>query len=259
MNNDNVSLSALPRNTARPFYQQIKDAILHNIRSGAWLPGERVPSEHALLAEFGVSRMTVNRALRELTQLGHLKRVHGVGTFVAQPASHASLIELKNIADEIHANGKRHSANVMRLQSVRAGPATARHMQLGRGDQVFHIVLVHHQDQIPIQLEDRFVNPTLVPDFMRVDFSDTTPTKYLMSLFQPDEIEHTVQAVMPIVSVRETLKIPDTEPCLRLVRRTWRKGQVVTYASFLYPSSRYDLVARYTVERFDPISKGVSQ
>lgn len=251
MKNGHTSLSTLPRGTDRPFYQQIKDTILHNIRSGVWLPGEKVPSEHALVEELGVSRMTVNRALRELTQLGHLKRVHGVGTFVAEPTSHASLIALKNIADEIRADGKHYHADVLLLRERRAGTATARQMQLASGDKVFHIVVVHYQDQVPIQLEDRFVNPLAAPDFLKVDFSETTPTEYLMSLFRPDEIEHKVQAVMPNAEVKEALRIADTEPCLRLVRRTWKTGAVVTFASFLYPSSRYDLVARYTTDHFD--------
>lgn len=258
MKSCNTSLGALPRGTARPLYQQIKDTILEKIRSGTWLPGEKLSSEHALVAELGVSRMTVNRALRELTQLGHLKRVHGVGTFVAQPTSHASLIELKNIAEEIHALGKRHHAEIRSSRKLRADYATARRMQLEQGDYVFHIVVVHHRDRTPIQLEDRFVNPEIVPDFLRVDFNKITPTKYLMSLFHPDEIEHTVQAVMPDATVQQTLQIADTEPCLRLLRRTWKNGEVVTYASFLYPSSRYDLVARYTTDRYDQISKGVS-
>lgn len=253
MKNLRANLGTLRRDTARPFYQQIKDTILDKIRSGIWLPGAKVPSEHALVAELGVSRMTVNRALRELTQLGHLKRVHGVGTFVAEPTSHASLIELKNIADEIQALGKRHHAETRLAEQLWADYETARRMQLEYGEQVFHLVLVHYQDQIPIQLEDRFVNPALVPDFMQIDFNETTPTKYLMSLFRPDEIEHTVQAVMPDAGIRETLEIADKEPCLRLLRRTFKKGAVVTYASFLYPSSRYDLVARYTTDHFDQI------
>ena len=53
-----------------------------HIRSGAWAPGARVPSENELVESFGISRMTANRALRELTADGFLARVPGVGTFV---------------------------------------------------------------------------------------------------------------------------------------------------------------------------------
>jgi GntR family histidine utilization transcriptional repressor len=65
-----------------PLYEQLKEHVLQNIRSGAWRAGERVPSEHDLVREFKVSRMTANRALRELMRSGVLARIAGVGTFV---------------------------------------------------------------------------------------------------------------------------------------------------------------------------------
>lgn len=52
--------------------------------------------------------------------------------------------------------------------------------------------MAHFQDELPIQLEDRYVNPLLVPDFMSVDFKHTTPTDYLVSQITPDELEHIV-------------------------------------------------------------------
>lgn len=241
-------LDVLLRDTARPFYQQIKDTIARRIHDGDWQPGEKVPSELTLVEELGVSRMTVNRALRELTQQGLLRRVHGVGTFVADPTRHASLIELKNIADEIRATGKKHRAETRLLERKRAGAKIAQRMELPLDAEVFHIVVVHYQDDTPIQLEDRLVNPEPVPGFMEVDFSKMTPTSYLMDLCRPDEIEHTVQAVMPTSMESRTLAIADTEPCLRLLRRTWKGGIVVTDVSLLYPGTRYDLVARYATD-----------
>lgn len=240
----------LERDTARPFYQQIKDSIVEMIHNGVWTPGEKVPSEHALVEELGVSRMTVNRALRELTQQGHLTRVHGVGTFVAEPAVHGSLLELNDIAEEIVTRGGVHHARVQRLQTDTADTDTARRLEIEPGTAVYHIVLLHHQDQVPVQLEDRYVNPQLVPDFMQVDFDVVTPTRYLVSLFRPDEMEHTVQAVMPDQQTCDTLAIQPVEPCLLLSRRTWKRSQVVTSVSLLYPSSRYHLHARYANNRY---------
>lgn len=250
-----TSIGVLPRDTARPFYQQIKDFILDRIDSGAWRPGVKIPSEHTLVDELGVSRMTVNRALRELTQSGHLKRVHGVGTFVAAPPSHGSLIELRNIADEIRALGKTYSAKVKLLERVTVDNDIGRRLQLEAGSAAFHVVVVHLQDDVPMQLEDRYVNPKMAPDFIHTDFSATTPNQYLMTLFQPDEIEHVVKAVMPDAGVCEALAISRAEPCLRLERRTWKKQEVVTSASLIYPSSRYDLVARYASDRADSAIK----
>jgi len=237
---------ALPRDTAQPLYQQIKDSIREKIRSGHWLPGHKIPSEHTLVTDLGVSRMTVHRALRGLTRDGYLERVHGLGTFVNEPSSVASLIELRNIADEIRARGKTYRGEVRELREVVATEALAVRMELSPGSRLFHIVLCHYQDEIPIQIEDRYINPALAPEFMNVDFASTTPSEYLIGLFWPDEMEHVVQAILPDEQMCDMLAIEPIEPCLRMQRRTWRKNAVVTLATLIYPGSRYDLAARYS-------------
>ena len=84
-----------------PMYQRIKNAIVGKIQSGEWQPGKMIPSENQLAQTLGVSRMTINRPLRELANAGVLNRVHGLGTFVAETPRQASLIELKSLALEI--------------------------------------------------------------------------------------------------------------------------------------------------------------
>ena len=74
-----------PRSAPAPFYEKVKQAISEKIHSGVWRPHDRIPSEAELVAQFGFSRMTINRALRELTDEGLLVRLQGVGTFVAEP------------------------------------------------------------------------------------------------------------------------------------------------------------------------------
>ena len=239
---------ALPRNTAVPIYQLIKDAVADKIRAGDWLPGTRVPSENALAAELGVSRMTAHRALRELTQHGLLTRVHGVGTFVAEPPQQASLIELRDIADEIADQGRRHRAQLCHLAEEAAGRDLAARMEVAPGTAVFHAVLVHFRDEVPIQLEDRYVNPLIGPDFLDIDVTVETPTRYLLDRIRPDDVEHVVQAVMPDAETCDRLAMPPTEPCLRLLRRTWAGGHVATTVALLYPSSRYDLGVRYAAD-----------
>ena len=66
-----------------PVYEQVKAWIRGHIAGGQWRPGDPVPSEAALMETFGVSRMTVNRALRELAAEGLVDRVQGSGTTVA--------------------------------------------------------------------------------------------------------------------------------------------------------------------------------
>ncbi|MGE0210635.1 MAG: histidine utilization repressor [Parvibaculaceae bacterium] len=228
-----------------PLYRQVKAHILGRIRSGAWTPGQRVPSENEIVETFGVSRMTANRALRELTADGYLARVPGVGTFVKEPMPRSSLIEIRNIADEILSRGHEHSSRIVARQKVRAAPALAHLFETEPGAHLFNVTIVHCEDGVPVQIEDRYVNPVVVPDFLAQDFSSTTPTAYLVAAVPVEEFEHTVEAILPRATQARLLEIEPGEPCLALHRRTWARGLVVTFATLVYPASRYTLYSRH--------------
>jgi len=244
------ALRALDRDAARPLYRQIKETIASHVASGRWAPGRKLPSENELVETLGVSRMTINRALTELAREGMLVRVHGVGTFVAERRRHASLVELRDIADEIREAGRRHSLEVLLLEEVEAPAEVAARMELAMPARVFHLQAVHCQDDVPVMYEDRFVNPALAPKFLDADFGRMTATGYLVGIITPDEMEHVVQAVLPDARVARLLKIARSQACLKLARRTFKRGRVVTAASLVYPGSRYSLGARYATEDY---------
>ncbi len=244
------TLDPLDRFTALPLYQQIKEEIASRIQGGRWSVGQKLPSENELVELLGVSRMTINRALRELTRDGLLVRVHGVGTFVAERRRHASLIQLRDIAEEIREAGKTHRLKVLELERVDADRELARAMALAVDSPVFRLVAVHYQDDVPVLYEDRIVNPALAPGFLDADFARMTATAYLVSIIVPDEMEHVVQAVLPEPRIAAALEIGRGEPCLKLSRRTFKDDDVVTSAALFYPGSRYSLGARYFTDDY---------
>lgn len=238
-------LSLQDSNSTLPLYQQLKVQIQSHIQSAEWGVGTRLPSENELVDQLGVSRMTIHRALRELTQEGFLERVHGLGTFVAKPRRHASLITLRDIADEIRTTGSRHHCRVLKLDHIQASQRLAERMEVDIGTVLFRLKAVHYQDDIAIQLEQRLVNPAMAPAFTEQDFTNRTATDYLIGLHRPEQMEHEVRAVLPGLRTARLLMIEASEPCLALYRRTWRNGQVVTDATMTYPGSRYALSERY--------------
>ena len=229
-----------------PLYERVKRYIVDRIASGDWGEDDRVPSEHELVREFGVSRMTVHRALRELTAEGVLIRIQGVGTFVAPPKPLLALLEIRNIADEIRGRGHLHVAQVHLLRRERAGQELARALELPAGAEVFHSILVHRENGLPVQVEDRYVNPAAAPGYLEQDFTRITPNEYLMSAAPLDEVEHVIEAIMPDRRVRRLLEIGPDEPCLLLHRRTWSRGAVAARTRLLHPGSRYRLGGRFT-------------
>lgn len=243
-------ISDIDKSAPEPIYRQIKTSIAQKIADGEWLSGQKLPSENDLVVALGVSRMTVNRALRELTQQGLINRVHGLGSFVAETPRHASLIELEDIALEVNSNGQRHSATILALDKRLASAEVAQKMDLSTNTELYYLNIVHYQNELPIQLESRYVNPELMPDFLSQDFTQQTSTAYLVSQFQPDEMEHIVSAIMVDEKTRNLLLIGPGEPCLQLKRRTWKNNKVVTYVTLTYPGSRYNLGARYATQDF---------
>ncbi|WP_114195452.1 histidine utilization repressor [Edaphovirga cremea] len=238
-------LAAAMSDSPAPIYQRVKQAIVNQIRSGMWQPHQRVPSESELVNELGVSRMTINRALRELTSEGFLLRMQGVGTFVAEAKAYTAMLEVHNIAEEIAERGHRHSSKVLRMISRAADSEQALALGIQPGQTVFYSQIVHYENDIPVQLEDRFVNPQAAPDYLQQDFTLLTPHHYLSQAAPLTAGEHVVEAVSPTDEQRELLALAAHEPCLLIRRRTWHGTRVVTSARLLYPGSRYQLFGRF--------------
>ncbi|SOC82861.1 GntR family transcriptional regulator, histidine utilization repressor [Ensifer adhaerens] len=235
---------ALSVNEATPLYAGVKQIILSKIQSGEWPPKHRVPSENELVLELGVSKMTANRALRELASEGELIRRQGVGSFVAERKGVSTLFEVRNIAEEIAERGHSHEASVIALAEVSASPEIADALSLDIGSAVFHSLIVHKENGVPVQIEDRYVHPEIATDYLNQDFSAITPNAYLSAVAPLSGSEHIVEAAMPQPWECKLLMILKTEPCLTIRRRTWSDSKVVSTARLIYPGHRYRLESR---------------
>ena len=241
-----AQLAAAMSDEPAPIYQRVKQAIVSQIREGKWKANQRVPSESELVNELGVSRMTINRALRELTSEGYLVRMQGVGTFVAQPKARSALFAVNNIADEIAARNHRHHSRVVRLAEEPAGAEQAQAFDIRAGQPVFHSLIVHYEDDVPIQLEDRYVNVRLAPDYLLQDFTQSTPYEYLTRVAPLSAGEHVVEAILAKPRECQLLQIDREEPCLLIRRRTWSGDRAVTLARLIHPGSRHRLEGKFT-------------
>ncbi|MCA1442351.1 histidine utilization repressor [Ensifer sp. IC4062] len=224
-----------------PRYEAVKQFIRSRIESGEWPANHRIPSENDIVADLGVSRMTANRALRELASEGAITRVQGVGSFVAAHKGSTALLEVRNIADEIRERGHRHTSRLTLLEVGPASPEIGDALGLPTGARVFHSIMVHCEEEVPIQIEDRFVNPTVCPNYMAQDFSAMTPNAYLTLVAPITRTEQIVEAVLPKPWECKLLAIGRNEPCLMIRRRTWWETATVTTARLLYPGTRYRL------------------
>jgi len=224
-------------------YLQVKHFILERIAGGTLRAGERVPSENELTRTLTVSRMTANRALRELAADGVLVRVAGVGTFVAEQRVHAHPLEVRNIADEIRGRGHDHRVRVIVLERVVATRELAERCGVKPGAPLDHSLLTHFEDGAPLQVEERYVNPQVAPGYLDNDFTRTTPHEFLIRVAPLQRAEHTVRAVVPERRIRRLLKLEAGEACLLILRRTFSNGRIAGVADLYHPGARYELAA----------------
>ena len=239
---EDLPVSNAKPNTERgrvPQYERIKLYLLEQIQSGYWKEGDVIPAEETLAVQFSVSRMTVNRAIRELTAEGVLSRRQGSGTYVAQQKYQATLVEIKSIAEEVRARGHRYRSQLHVLEETAANAALAERFGLKTGQQLYHSIIVHFDNDVPIQVEDRWANPKIAPNYMALDFTVTTPNEYLMEVAPLQRVNYRIEAVKAPPDIADMLGGAQGDPCLVLHRKTFSFGQVASVVTMWYPGGRY--------------------
>lgn len=222
-------------------YTRVKDYLKNGLASGQWVPGDQMPSEAELVQQFAVSRMTVGRALRELQAEGLVTRVQGVGSFAAHLSRVSSTLTIRDLHDEIVARGHTHQATVVIARQENAKAELAAQLGLQAGGAVFHTLIVHSENGVPLQCEDRYVNPACAPDYLQTDFQRITPTQYLLTVAPLWEAQYSIEAAAPTSHEAQLLGISTHDPCLIVVRRTINRGVPITLARLVHPGARYQI------------------
>ena len=229
-----------------PRYEQVKRHILGGIEAGNFGAGDKLPSENELVRALGVSRMTVNRALRELTEEGHILRRAGMGSFVADRRMRGHAADILSIKGELEARGETWSASVLAQEARALNETMAADLDLPTSSEVFYLRILHAANGAPIELEERWVNPEIAPEMLSQNFTETTPTDYLLAVAPLLRAEHVVRAVAAEAGEQVLLHMAGGDPCLEINRRTWTGGRVASFARLLYPGDRYELTARFS-------------
>ncbi|MEN2507179.1 histidine utilization repressor [Stutzerimonas stutzeri] len=224
-----------------PRYRVIEQYLLERISAGDFPVNHQIPAEEQLARDFGVSRMTANKAIRDLVQKGYLIRQAGLGTFVTDRKAESSLHEVLNIAAEVRGRGNEYSNLILRCEAIEADDEVALRLGVRVGTPTFHSILVHRENGLPIQLEDRYVNPRWVPDYLQTDFARHTPNEVLVAACPISDVEHVVEAVLVDRQTAEWLAMDPATPCLSMIRRTWSEDHLISYARLIHPGDRYKL------------------
>lgn len=228
-----------------PLHEVIRSDFERRILSGELAPGDRLPTEQALMQVYGCSRMTVSKALSALTAAGFVERRRKAGTSVARPKVHSMILDVPDIAAQIAARGQDYSYRLL-VQVLRdANQGSKEEFLLADGGALMQVDGLHLADAVPLCVEFRLVSLSAVPAIVDADFRCTAPGTWLLQHIPWTEAESRISAVAASSEVASRLDIPTGAACLCIERQTWREEQPVTYVRQLFRGEAYDLVAKF--------------
>ncbi|MBQ8557078.1 MAG: GntR family transcriptional regulator [Clostridia bacterium] len=142
----------LVADSASPLYRQLMLRLREDIAQGVYPPRSRIPSEQELCNSYQVSRVTVRKALSELTREGLLRRMQGKGTFVCAPRIQSDLHHVTSFTDACRAMGAVASTRLIQAHLTAPEPDVREKLQLTEA-QAVEIVRLRLADDQPVMLE----------------------------------------------------------------------------------------------------------
>ena len=197
--------------SAVPLYQQVMDDLKGEIARGVYASGSRIPSEMELAKSYGVGRITVRRAIEELSRAGYLNRQQGRGTFVCAPKLKRKIVQkgdVQSFSEGCAANDMVAGARLVSRTVVAATREDAAFFGVEPGCELIVVERVRTADGVPVMLEN---NAFVLADH-----------PYLQTLADEDLADNSIFALVAEHSGRAPLK---SDPCtLPMLRRPhcWR-------------------------------------
>ena len=161
----------LSRELPVPLYHQVKTLILREIEAGRWRPEDRLPSEDEIADRFGVSKITVRQAMRELAQLGYVRREQGRGTFVQRPPLIEGPRRLTSFSEEMRRQGVQASSEVLEQGTIAASADVASILGIHEDEPVFRLRRLRLADGDPMGVQTTYIPAPLVPGIEGFDFA----------------------------------------------------------------------------------------
>ncbi len=150
-----------------PHYRRIEQALRGRI--AALKPGDALPSDAELVAEFGVSRMTARNAMQRLCDEGLVVRIPGRGSYVADPPTHRRADRLMTFSREMERRGRVPTSRLLAREVRASTPDEASALGLPDGESVVVLRRLRCADDQPMAVETAILDPRTAPVVMAAD------------------------------------------------------------------------------------------
>ncbi len=199
-----------------PKYSKVKQTIIRNIEDELYTVGQMLPSERELIDTYGVSRITVRRALAELEAEGYIYRVQGKGSFVKGEQHRQDLFSLTSCTQDIIRQGMSPSRKVYACEVTTPNKRQQNELYLNDGDKVFKLKRVYLADDEPVNLTTTYLPYKYIEGIERFDFSkaslyDVLESKYNIKITRAIR---TIEAVSAYEETARLLHVAENVPLL---------------------------------------------
>lgn len=215
-------------------YRDIKDEVLRRIRAREWGPGELIPGETDLAAEFGCARATISRALRELAADGLLERRRKAGTRVSLTPVRRATLDIPITRLEVEATGARYDHRILERQRRLPPAHLAVRMQTAPDQELVQLKSLHLADGRPYLFEDRWLNPATATGLSEARFDGQSANEWLVRNIPVSGGEISIHAANATPSEAAALDVADGTALLVVDRLTRSDLGIVTIVRLAY-------------------------
>ena len=238
----------------QPHYRQIEQVLRERIAT--LRPGERLPSDAELCAEFGVSRMTARNAMQRLAEDGLIARQPGRGSFVAEPPAHRRANRLMTFTQEMRRAGRVPSSRLLTRVIRPSTTGEAGSLGIPVGQPVVHLRRLRLADGEPIALESTVLIGACADAVMTADLAGGSLHETLgRAGYVLRRGTGTIAAAAATAEAARLLAIRVGDPLL-VERRVIvdGHGRRIEATESRYPADRYGLVVQFDVEAPDDVA-----
>lgn len=166
------------RNHPDPLYVQLRTVLKDMIDSKKLSVNDKLPSERELVALYGVSRITVRQAVKDLETLGLLQTRAGKGIYVTEPQATYEIEIVRSFTETAEANNRKPGMRLLTGAIIRGEPDITRPLSLPEGSNVVFIERLRFLDDMPVVVQRDWFAETIAPDILSIDWTDGNRSLY---------------------------------------------------------------------------------